>query len=151
MGQMIEKVGHILKEARLQKHLELRDIAQILKIRRVYLEALEKGDITEIPGEVYIFGYLKEYAGFLDLDVDEVVYCYKQDDQFATYHDECHTDHYDETGIRRLVRIFMTFPIIAGTTIGAFHTKQPDYNLKADKPYTIHNQSFTLDRTINTK
>jgi len=43
------------------------------KIRRKYLDALEQENYHLLPGKVYVKGFLKNYAGFLGLDADELV------------------------------------------------------------------------------
>src|SRR3954447_12693242 len=43
------------------------------KIRARYLAALERGEYAELPGDVYTKGFLRNYALYLGLDVEEVV------------------------------------------------------------------------------
>ena len=150
MGHVLNEIGNILCTAREEQNLELNDIARILKIRRIYLEGLEKGDVSEIPGNVYIMGYLKEYATFLKLDVEEIILCYKQDEKFDENAREEEVE-FDEPGIRRWAKIFMAFPIIAGTTLGAMHPKSEDYTHKPNKPYTINNQTFNIQNLSDKK
>jgi len=42
---------------------------QVIKIRLPYLQSIEKGAWDELPGEVYVRGFVKRYADFLGLDV----------------------------------------------------------------------------------
>jgi len=66
-------IGVEMRAARVRAGAELSDIAQKLRISQAYLEAIENGRFDELPGHVYVFGFLKTYARFLDLDEDIVV------------------------------------------------------------------------------
>ncbi|MBO8167707.1 MAG: helix-turn-helix domain-containing protein [Thermoanaerobacteraceae bacterium] len=74
MGQ----IGELLTRIRKKKDLTLRDVEQATKIRIKYLQALENEDYDEIPGEVYVIGFLRTYCRFLGLDADVVVREYKE-------------------------------------------------------------------------
>jgi cytoskeleton protein RodZ len=69
MGQ----VGDRLRQAREAKRLTLEQVEEITKIRRRYLQALEEEDYGQLPGEVFIRGFLRNYAQALDLDPDEIL------------------------------------------------------------------------------
>lgn len=71
--ELLCQLGNQLKSAREHKGLSLGDAAQTLKLRQVYLAALERGDWDDMPGEVYAVGFLKQYAAFLDLDVSNEI------------------------------------------------------------------------------
>jgi len=64
----MEPVGKLLKEKRLEKGLILDDVADVTKIRKKYLEALESGNYGEIPDKVYTKSFLKIYSEFLGID-----------------------------------------------------------------------------------
>ena len=64
----METVGKLLKDKRLEKGLILDDVAEIIKIRKKYLEAIESGNYGEIPDKVYTKSFLKIYSEFLGLD-----------------------------------------------------------------------------------
>ncbi|MDD4663164.1 MAG: DUF4115 domain-containing protein [Caldisericia bacterium] len=64
----MDSVGQLLKEKRLEKGLVLDDVADAMKIRKKYIEALENGNYSEIPDKVYTKSFLKIYADFLGLD-----------------------------------------------------------------------------------
>lgn len=66
-------IGALLRQAREDMHLTLDYASQQLHIRARYLQALEEGRISDIPGVAYAKGYLQAYAGFLQLDKNEVV------------------------------------------------------------------------------
>ncbi len=61
-------LGRVLRRARLATGLDLPDVAQRLRIRPEYLEALEAGDHGKLPGRVYAIGFVRTYSSFLGLD-----------------------------------------------------------------------------------
>lgn len=69
-------VGEILKKAREESGKDLKAISQILKIRYDYLHAIEEGDFKQLPEEVYIKGYIREYAEFLHIDPETALQVY---------------------------------------------------------------------------
>ncbi|CEP68708.1 Domain of unknown function DUF4115 [Moorella glycerini] len=75
----MEKVGEMLRAARQEKGISLREVEEATKIRLRYLEALEKGNYDQIPGRVYALGFVRNYARFLGLDVQAVVQQFKQE------------------------------------------------------------------------
>ena len=66
-------VGALLHASRLRCGEDLRDVAQILRIRYVHLEAIEAGRFEDLPGPAYAVGFVRAYAKHLGLDADEVV------------------------------------------------------------------------------
>ena len=73
MGQL----GELLKEARQSKGVSLEKVEEELRIRTKYLQALEEEDFSIMPSEVYIKGFLRNYAIYLGLDAEEVRALYK--------------------------------------------------------------------------
>ena len=71
-------VGELLKKAREESGKDLKEISTILKIRYDYLHAIEKGDFKQLPEEVYIKGYIREYAEFLRIDPETALRAYAQ-------------------------------------------------------------------------
>jgi len=66
-------VGEMLADARQRAGQELSDVAAALRIRLVYLRALEQGDFAELPGPTYASGFLRSYAEYLGLDSMELL------------------------------------------------------------------------------
>jgi transcriptional regulator with XRE-family HTH domain len=61
----LTKIGKELRENRETKGLTVRDVSNVLCLRTSLVEALESGDRDSLPHEVYIRGYIKEYASLL--------------------------------------------------------------------------------------
>lgn len=66
------RVGAELRAARLRLGWLLPDLANGLRIRLAYLEAIEDGRVTDLPGSAYAIGFVRTYAASLGLDADEV-------------------------------------------------------------------------------
>lgn len=72
-------VGDALRAARLRLGEDVRTVAAVLRIRPEHLEALEEGAIGKLPGRTYALGFLRSYADYLGLDVNEAVARFKQE------------------------------------------------------------------------
>jgi cytoskeleton protein RodZ len=62
------KIGRILQQKRKEQGLSLEEVEQATKIRKRYLDGLEREDYAVLPDWVYAQGFLKTYANFLGLD-----------------------------------------------------------------------------------
>jgi len=67
------EVGELLKSKRTQHEFSLDSVAKSLNLRKVYLTALENGDWEKMPGEVYAIGFLRQYAAYLHLDLNDTI------------------------------------------------------------------------------
>jgi len=66
------ELGAWLKETREAKGLSTEEVEATTRIRRAFLQALEEGEYELLPGEVYVRGFLRNYALYLGLDPAEV-------------------------------------------------------------------------------
>lgn len=67
-----ERIGRHFREAREKRKLSIKDVENSLKIRSIYLEYLEEGGFNEIVPEVYLQGFIRSYASFLDFDAQDL-------------------------------------------------------------------------------
>ncbi len=72
-------MGSTLKAEREKKGLTIKDIEQETSIRAAYLEALEEGRYDVLPSEVYVKGFIRNYAEFLQLDPAPLVQEYREE------------------------------------------------------------------------
>jgi len=84
----VDHVGAFLREARENTERSVADVAQTLRIRRVYLEAIEDGRFDELPGTTYAVGFVRSYATYLRLDVPEIVARFKREASGIEGHQE---------------------------------------------------------------
>jgi len=66
---LICEVGVKLEKARQAKSLSKEQVLKELKFNASFLDALESGQWSEMPGEVYALGFLRQYAELLGIDV----------------------------------------------------------------------------------
>ncbi len=85
-----ETVGELLARTRQSYSQDLRHVAQALRIRYVYLDAIEKDRFYDLPGAAYAIGFVRTYADFLDLDSDEIVERFKREIQGLEKHAKLH-------------------------------------------------------------
>lgn len=69
-------VGETLRGAREEMGLSYQDVEESIKIRAVYLRAIEEERFEELPGAAYTKGFMRTYAKFLGLDGDAVIAAY---------------------------------------------------------------------------
>lgn len=70
-------VGALLRERREELGLDLDTIGEELRIKPVFLAALEQGLAEDLPGPAYAVGFIRAYARYLGLDGDRVLDSYK--------------------------------------------------------------------------
>jgi cytoskeleton protein RodZ len=66
-----------MREAREHLGHDLASVARELRIREVYLQAIEDGRFDEVPGPTYVGGFIRSYALFLGLDPQDIMARYK--------------------------------------------------------------------------
>lgn len=72
-------VGEALKARREALGYALPDLAANLRIRLNFLEAIEEGRWSDLPGHAYSTGFLRSYAQIVGLDPTAVLLRFKQD------------------------------------------------------------------------
>jgi len=66
-------VGQELARARERRALSLADLARRTKIPEAALRAIERNDATELPGGIYIRGFLRAYAREVGCEPEQIV------------------------------------------------------------------------------
>lgn len=69
--------GAMICNARISHNYKLSEVADTLRIRQVYLQAIEDGDFDDLPGPTYAMGFVRTYSDYLGLDLDEVMQRYR--------------------------------------------------------------------------
>ena len=96
----LERIGDVLRQARLDKNDDLYLIAEYLRIKPAFLIALENSQYDEFPADAYVIGFLRTYANFLGVDGKEAVDRYR----------------YEMAGRRRKPVLAMPVPVSGGRT-----------------------------------
>lgn len=61
-------IGALLRDQREKLGYSLQDAAQHTRIREALLESIENNRFSDLPGQVYVTGFVKTYASFLGVD-----------------------------------------------------------------------------------
>jgi cytoskeleton protein RodZ len=68
----MSSIGERLRQERLRRGLELDQIAEETRINARYLEAIEAGDLDQLPGGFFTRSFMRQYARLLELDDPEL-------------------------------------------------------------------------------
>ena len=137
MTQVEDKVGSMLKTARIKKKLELEDVAKKLCIRRVYLDAIENSDYEEIPDYPYGPGFVRSYADFLGLNGTRLVQVFREE---VTPKDKKAVTNYQapelqiEAAVPSQKYIVISILLIVAIYLGWFSWDQYNNHLEAIAP-----------------
>ncbi|WP_366921747.1 DUF4115 domain-containing protein [Metallumcola ferriviriculae] len=111
------QIGELLTRIRTKKDLSLRDVEQATKIRIKYLRALEAEEFEQIPGEVYVIGFLRTYCRYLGLDADLIVNEYRDQTKMYNDHDD-ETDAAEKSTSESLMQWKRNIKVVAAVCIG---------------------------------
>lgn len=75
----VQTVGQILKSERQRLGFSVSDIERQTRIRKKYLEALEKSEWLVFPSKTYILGVLKSYGSMLNLDEEKLIAFFRRE------------------------------------------------------------------------
>ena len=64
----LHELGEYLKRTREEKGKSIDEVVEATKIRSRYVQAIETGDLSVLPGIVYARGFVRGYADYLGLD-----------------------------------------------------------------------------------
>lgn len=72
-------IGAQFAEERRRQDLTLEEISKATKIRKEFLEAIERGDYKKLPGSSYAQGFVRNYAKFLGLPVEKSLAIFRRE------------------------------------------------------------------------
>src|SRR3954451_3579908 len=70
---VLSGVGAILRKERQRRQFSLEHVSSETRIPPRYLEAIEGERMADLPGIVFTRGFVRQYAGFLQLPADELL------------------------------------------------------------------------------
>jgi len=79
----VGELGRLLRDARVERGLELTDIAERTHVRLDYLRSLEEGNYEGLPEDVYTRNFVRLYAKAVGVGPDEAVEVYQRERQLA--------------------------------------------------------------------
>jgi cytoskeletal protein RodZ len=78
-----ESIGHFLKKARELRRMSLAEVSRVTRIPVTTLESLESDHFDDLPGEVFVRGFLKSYAQAVHLVPEDVLARYSSSRRIA--------------------------------------------------------------------
>lgn len=63
-----ESIGKILQSKRLEKKIEISEVAKVLRVKIKNIEAIEDDNFLAVDNNIYVFGVIREYAKFLGIE-----------------------------------------------------------------------------------
>jgi cytoskeleton protein RodZ len=103
--------GEILKAKREELCLNIKEIADRLKIRADYLAAIEDDMFDKLPAPVYTMGYIRSYAAYLRVDADSVVRFYREHSSQPNHSTIIPLAHFRKKS-PRIVYVFLLIPVL---------------------------------------
>jgi len=74
-----EGLGEKLAKKRISLGLDPKDIEKAIRIRATHIEAIENGRYSNLPPDVYVRGFVRNYANYLKLDSVKVMALYERE------------------------------------------------------------------------
>ncbi len=74
-----EGLGEKLAKKRISLGLDPKDIEKAIRIRAKHIEAIENGRYDSLPPDVYVRGFVRNYANYLKLDAHKVMKLYERE------------------------------------------------------------------------
>ena len=72
-------LGEKLKKLRSDFRMSLSEISKVTRIQVKYLEYLENGQYEKLPADVYVRGFLRSYARYLNIDEGALIKLYERE------------------------------------------------------------------------
>lgn len=69
----MDQIGSILREARMALGITYEQVEEDIMIKKRYLQAMEDGEWSKLPGRAYAKGFLRSYAQYLKVNVTSVM------------------------------------------------------------------------------
>jgi cytoskeleton protein RodZ len=79
MMQQTSTVGELLKQERETKRISRTELAQKIRVKEHFLEALEDNRFTDLPAATFVKGYIKSYARVLGFDPEPMLALLRRD------------------------------------------------------------------------
>jgi len=115
------ELGAMMREMRENLGHELEDVARDLRIRLVYLEAIESGRLKDLPGNAYVSGFLRSYSDFLGLEGEEIVRRFKVAGAEISSQLQLHLPSPVEEGRLPTASILLVAAVIAAAAYGGWY------------------------------
>lgn len=115
------ELGAMMREMRENLGHDLDAVARDLRIRLVYLEAIESGRLADLPGNAYVSGFLRSYSDFLGLEGEEIVRRFKMAGAEISSQPQLHLPSPVEEGRLPTASILLVAAVIAAAAYGGWY------------------------------
>jgi hypothetical protein len=137
--RLLSEIGQKLLLARETRGEQLSIVVRKLKLREFHLQALESGNWDCLPDDVYALGFLRQYANYLALDLEDEIRRIKNDEYILTrpltFPDPPVAPSYKWAWIAgtAFVILFVTFNILNQDTVRDMLTTATSDSLKTEQ------------------
>lgn len=73
LSEEMRRLGERMQRRREERGLSLKEVENSISIRSKFLQAIEEGKINQAIASVYATGFLKQYAAFLEMDLEKII------------------------------------------------------------------------------
>ncbi|MFQ5344790.1 MAG: helix-turn-helix domain-containing protein, partial [Mariprofundus sp.] len=81
---LLQDIGKKLTQAREACQQSVEKPARKLNLQKRHLEALENGNWDDLPDDVYVIGFLRQYSHYLNVDLSDEIHRLKNDQYTLT-------------------------------------------------------------------
>ena len=134
------ELGAILRGAREGLGLTLDVVAADLKIRKFYLNSIEEGKLSHLPGTAYVAGFLRVYSDYLGLDSEKIVRGFKLAGDAINNKTDLELPSPVEDGRLPSIIVFLVAALILGGAYGGWYVISVDQNKTVQSVLETPNQ-----------
>jgi cytoskeletal protein RodZ len=116
----VQRIGNILRKKREERRLPLEAIHTKIYVSLGYLAAMEAGDISKFPAEVYYLSTLRQYARFLGIDAQELMHIYHTKNVQVQNEQPMK----DDSRKSKALKIYLAVVLMAGAVVFALLLKE---------------------------
>jgi len=162
----MKRLGEFLRGERQVKGISLQQVAADTRISMKMLQAIEEGDIEQLPAPVLVKGFLRAYARSIGLDAEDVIIEYQdliedvggRQEAIEKFHHRLHP----KSSKKKFVALFLALGLLTGLALiwtrGSYVQRQPktvaegnklssvgvsQENTKADFASELNEKQFT--------
>ena len=115
----IKTLGERLRGIREKAGVSIEEIAKVTKVNKRYLEYIEADNYDELPSDVYVKGFLRNYSNFLGIEADDVLKIYKKERGIQVNIKRPKSQDVKKKRIK-IPAIILPFRVVAGFLAGVF-------------------------------
>ena len=127
-----EGIGADLRAAHVETGTDIAAIADNLRISKGYLEAIEDGRFRDLPGGAYVYGFLRSYAEYLDLEPESVIARYKSESEVPRSETKLAFPSPMDQGRLPTGRLLASSLVLAGLVYGGWYVVSGGQQQSAD-------------------